>query len=101
MIDVEFSAKIVLVLLYVVPTAICLLGGGIYLAKGIRTDIRNRRTKDYYYPRVYLKDLVGYVVLSILPIINIVYLAENGFIGEILDPVSSWLSTTPVIGYKK
>lgn len=93
--------ELIIVLFYIVPTVLCLIGYGIKTARDILHDYKNKN-ETYYYPRTTVGTIIGRFGLSFIPVINIfVFFMDLAY--DWLDNVARLtdrILSTPVIKRK-
>lgn len=78
----------VVVAFYWIPVALCAVGYTVRTAKEIKRDLNDRRQSDlsphaYYYPSVTVGTIVGRLLLTVTPLINIAAFVSDLGLGMI------------------
>lgn len=94
--------KSILLIFYVIPTVICLIADIHNIAQDIKNDIR-KRGEQYYNPTVTIAYLLGRVLWTLIPVLNILkalkYIITDFM--EILISIIDKVLTIPLIPKKK
>lgn len=98
----------VVVVFYWIPLALCAVGYTVRTAKEIKHDVNDRRQSDlsphaYYYPSVTVGTIVGRLLLTAAPLINIAaFVTDLGIdmIGHAFDVISKTLDH-PIVSSRR
>lgn len=56
---------------YYLPMVLCLVGYGYQILSRLKKDITGRKTEKYYSPDVTIGSVIGKIIVSICPLVNI------------------------------
>lgn len=94
--------SIIVLLFYAIPACICLISDVHKTVQDIKTDIR-KRSEAYYSPEVTIGRLLGKLLLTLIPVVNIIkalmYLLTD--FAEIVISFVDKVLSTPLVPKKK